>query len=86
MEDRPLRIRVGTNNPRALASALVGSPSVRSLSVDGNDLLAEVIDIATFRTALPRFAVQSGVTVHEIIPLDEDLESVFRYLVSRRHA
>ncbi len=86
MEDRPLRIRVGTNNARALASALVGSPSVRSLSVDGEDLLAEVVDIATFRTALPRFAVQSGVTVHEIIPLDEDLESVFRYLVSRRHA
>jgi ABC-2 type transport system ATP-binding protein len=86
MEDRPLRIRVGTNNARALASVLVGSPSVRSLSVDGNDLLAEVIDIATFRFALPKLAVQSGVTVHEIIPLDEDLESVFRYLVARRHA
>ena len=86
MEDRPLRVRVGTNEPRRLASALVGSESVRSLTVEGGDLLAEVIDIATFRRLLPRLGVDLGASIHEITPLDEDLESVFRYLVARRHA
>ncbi len=86
MEDRPLRVRVGTNEPRQLASALVGSESVRSLTVVGNDLLAEVVDIATFRRLLPRLGVDIGASIHEITPLDEDLESVFRYLVARRHA
>jgi ABC-2 type transport system ATP-binding protein len=86
MEDRPLRVRVGTNEPRRLASALVGSESVRSLTVEGDDLLAEVIDIATFRRLLPRLGVDLGASIHEITPLDEDLESVFRYLVARRHA
>ena len=86
MEDRPLRIRVGTNRPRQLASALVGSESVRSLTVEGSDLLAEVVDIATFRRLLPRLGVDIGASIHEITPLDEDLESVFRYLVARRHA
>ncbi len=86
MEDRPLRVRVGTNEPRRLASALVGSESVRSLTVEGSDLLAEVVDIATFRRLLPRLGVEVGASIHEITPLDEDLESVFRYLVARRHA
>jgi ABC-2 type transport system ATP-binding protein len=86
MEDRPLRVRVGTNEPRRLASALVGSESVRSLTVEGGDLLAEVVDIATFRRLLPRLGVEIGASIHEITPLDEDLESVFRYLVARRHA
>jgi ABC-2 type transport system ATP-binding protein len=86
MEDRPLRVRVGTNNARVLASALIGSPTVSSLTLTGDEILAEVVDIAAFRKLLPHLCVQTGTSVHEIVPMDEDLESVFRYLVSRRHA
>jgi ABC-2 type transport system ATP-binding protein len=86
MEDRPLRVRISTNNARLLAASLIGSPTVASLTVIDDDLLAEIVDISTFRRLLPRASVQAGVSVHEVVPLDEDLESVFRYLVARRHA
>ncbi len=85
MEDRPLRVRVGSSEPRQLASALFGSPSVSSLAIVDGSLLAEVKDIVTFRKLLPLVSVQNNISIHEIVPLDEDLESVFRYLVGRRH-
>ena len=37
-----------------------------------------------FRANVLGTAVAAGVRVTEIMPLDEDLESVFRYLVGRR--
>jgi ABC-2 type transport system ATP-binding protein len=40
--------------------------------------------VSPFRRRLPRLVRELGVRLLEMAPLDDDLESVFRYLVARR--
>ena len=85
MDDRPLRIKVGCSDPRTLASTLVRSSSVASITVDPDAVTAEVVDASTFRRLVAKACAESDIDLREVIPLDDDLESVFRYLVARRH-
>ena len=85
MDDRPHRIRLMTDSPRQLAAALIGTPAVIGAWVEGDDrLLVDTLDVQLFRSVIARAAVDSGARLYELLPLDDDLESVFRYLVGRR--
>jgi ABC-2 type transport system ATP-binding protein len=85
MDDRPHRIRLITDSPRQLASALIGTPAVVGAWVESDDkLLVDTLDVHMFRSVVARAAVDSGARLYELLPLDDDLESVFRYLVGRR--
>jgi ABC-2 type transport system ATP-binding protein len=85
MDDRPLRVRIRTDKPRPLASALVGGDSVVSVHVGGPDgeVLIETSDVARFRVEVLRVARHTDAHIRQIVPLDDDLESVFAYLVGR---
>jgi ABC-2 type transport system ATP-binding protein len=83
MDDRPHRLRVRTDRPRELAAALVGHGTVVGLHLDGETLLVDTDDVAAFRRAVAPQARDVGARLHELVPLDDDLESVFRYLVGR---
>lgn len=85
MDDRPLRVRVHCSDARAVASHLVRSSALSAVSVDGSALVVDVVEAGTFRKLIARTCAELDVDLQEIIPLDDDLESVFRYLVSRRH-
>ncbi|HEV8296515.1 MAG TPA: ABC transporter ATP-binding protein, partial [Acidimicrobiales bacterium] len=82
MDDRPLRLRVRTDKPRELASRLVAGPAAMGvrLAPDGT-VLVDTVDVAAFRRAIARDARDTGARLYEVAPLDDDLESVFRYLV-----
>ena len=85
MDDRPHRIRLVTDSPRQLAAALIGTPAVVGAWVEGEDrLLVDTLDVSLFRSSVAGAAVESGARLYELLPLDDDLESVFRYLVGRR--
>jgi len=84
MDDRPLRIRIGTSDPRRLATALVDQGLVNALSIDGTQLTIDTIDADTFGRRLAPIALSAGIRLNEVTPLDDDLESVFRYLVEGR--
>ena len=82
MDDRPHQIRVRTDRPAALAAALIGSEIAEGVRVTGPDSIeTEVIDVGRFRTTIARAAADLDATLVEVAPLDDDLESVFRYLV-----
>ncbi len=85
MDDRPLRIRVRCGDPRALASSLVRSPSVANLSIEDDAIVIDTVDAPTFRREVFKSCSALKISLHEVVPLDDDLESVFRYLVSRRY-
>lgn len=85
MDDRPLRIRVRCSDPRTLGSRLISSPSVSTLAVEPDAVVVDTIDAPTFRRELAKACVETNVRLREILPLDDDLESVFRYLVARRY-
>ena len=56
---------------------------MRAVSLRGEHLDVQVDDLGSFAVGLPRLARQHDVTILELSPSDESLESVFAYLVAR---
>ena len=85
MDDRPHRLRLRTDRPRELAGALLAAGTAMAVRVEDDDVvLVDTTDIAAFRRAVAPVARELGAHLRELVGLDDDLESVFRYLVSRR--
>ena len=84
MDDRAHRIRVGASDPRRLATALVERGLVSGLSIDDRNVMVDTLDVDAFGRQLASISVELGVRLTEVSPLDDDLESVFRYLVEGR--
>jgi ABC-2 type transport system ATP-binding protein len=85
MDDRPRRVRVTCSDPRGLAQALVAVPGTRSVEIDDDgsrSLVAQTSAPLEFHQAITSKAQAAQVRVFGIEGLDEDLESVFRYLMS----
>jgi ABC-2 type transport system ATP-binding protein len=84
MDDRPHRLRVRSDRPRALATGLLDTEAVVAVRLEGDDtVLVDTDQVARFRQAVAVVAQQAGARLLEVTPLDDDLESVFRYLVGR---
>jgi ABC-2 type transport system ATP-binding protein len=84
MDDRPLRVRVAADRPRELAAALVGHALVDGVSVSETELVVDTADVDRFGRHIAIVARSLGIRLSEVEPTDDDLESVFRYLVERR--
>jgi ABC-2 type transport system ATP-binding protein len=85
LDDRPHRIRLRSSDPLQLASGLMGSGTVSAVQTAGdNAIVIDTWTVSPFRRRLPRLSQELGVRLLEVAPLDDDLESVFRYLVARR--
>jgi len=84
MDDRAHRIRLGASDTRRLATALVDRGLVTALSIDEHNLLVDTVDVDALGRQLASITVELGVRLTEVSPLDDDLESVFRYLVEGR--
>ena len=85
LDDRPHRIRLRSSDPLRLASGLMGSGTVSAVQTAGdNAIVIDTWTVSPFRRRLPRLVQELGVHLLELAPLDDDLESVFRYLVARR--
>ena len=85
MDDRPRRFSVRTDRPSDLGAHLLGSRIASAVEVrpDGQ-LMVETGDAPRLRHELAPLAAHIGARLTELEPLDEDLESVFRYLVGPR--
>ena len=83
MTDRPHEFLVESSDNRVLAQALLGDTAVSGASLEGDRLTVRTDDFTRFTEQLPRIAQAARVTVTGLSPLDESLESVFEYLVSR---
>ena len=84
MDDRPHRIRIVADDPRRLAAELVGRGLVDGVAVRDHQLLADTSDVDAFGRAIAPVARSLGLRLREVQPTDDDLESVFRYLVELR--
>ncbi len=84
MDDRPHRIRLLVDNPRALAARLIAGGTAMAVRVEGESVVADTLDVDRFGRSVAPLARDAGVRLREVVPLDDDLESVFRYLVERR--
>jgi ABC-2 type transport system ATP-binding protein len=84
MTDKPRRIYVDTNDPRRLAAALITSTGILGVQLDGATVHIETSDAGDLARRLPAIAVEHSIGVTRVEPVDESLESVFRYLVEGR--
>jgi ABC-2 type transport system ATP-binding protein len=84
MDDRPHRIRVAADSARVLAAALVERDLVNGVSIAIDSLTVDTNDVDRFGRHIAMVAKECGVRLREVEPTDDDLESVFRYLVERR--
>jgi ABC-2 type transport system ATP-binding protein len=84
MDDRPMRIRVRTDRPRELAAALLEAGTAVGVRLDGDQVLElDTSDARALAHALAPVARDRGARLFEVLPLDADLEGVFRYVVQR---
>jgi ABC-2 type transport system ATP-binding protein len=89
MDDRPHRIRVRTDRARELATELIAHGGVLAVRLEpaiagrAPGVVVETTDAPGFRRAVARAAVTVDAQLLEVSPLDDDLDSVFRYLVAR---
>ena len=83
MTDRPVQYALQTSDNRTLAAVLMAQPSVRAVSLGTDHLDVQVDDLGSFAVGLPSLAKEHDVTLYELSPSDESLDSVFAYLVAR---
>jgi ABC-2 type transport system ATP-binding protein len=84
MDDRPHRIRLRSDGARRIVTRLLdGGAVVGARMLDEHAAVVDTVDAARFRRDVAVIAGEEGVRLQEVTPLDDDLESVFRYLVER---
>ncbi len=83
MTDRPHTFTLRSSNDRGLASALLAEPTIAGAALDGGLLTVRTNDFGAFSRAISGIARREQISLHELLPTDESLESVFSYLVRR---
>jgi ABC-2 type transport system ATP-binding protein len=83
MDDTPRHVLVKSADNRALASSLVALDSVNGVTFDSkrDELVVQTLQARELAAALPRLAKAASIRLHEVRPLDDSLESLFRELV-----
>ena len=82
MNDQPLRFRLTCTETRRVAAALVGGGLATGLEIKGDSIELTTTDAPLFRSQVAMVCKHYDARLYELSPLDEDLESVFRYLVA----
>ncbi len=84
MDDRPHRIRLRTDRPQEVAGRLLAARTIVGLDVvDVDTVVVETDRVHELRSTVAAVARDADARLWEVIPLDDDLDSVFRYLVGR---
>ena len=82
LDERPYKVRVASNDPRAMGSALIRLEEVDSIQVEADGSLVILSrNVQALQRSVPRLAKELGVRLLRVEPLDDSLESVFSYLV-----
>lgn len=85
MDDQPLRVRVTASNIAQVSAELIRSGVIQGCTVTGaNESEIMTKNIMQFRRDIAKICQATGSRLEGIAPLDDDLESVFRYLTGGR--
>lgn len=83
MEKHPMQILVRCDRPARLAARAFEEDGVveARLADDGKGLLIATRDADSFYLMLNRVVLDEGFAVETVMPVDEDVQSVYRYLI-----
>ena len=82
MTDRPHTFTLRSSDNRRLAAALIDREHVAAVAIEDGGLEVRTSDYGAFTAAIAGAIRDCEVTLYELRPSDESLESVFSYLVS----
>jgi ABC-2 type transport system ATP-binding protein len=84
IDTHPHRIRIVCNEYRRLATRIVAWDDVEGLGVlpDENALVVETRSPDAFYSRLPALSLEDGLEINSVYSDDDNLEAVFKYLVS----
>jgi ABC-2 type transport system ATP-binding protein len=83
MTDRPHSFTVRSSDDRRLARELLATPEVDAVNLHEGTLTVSTRDYGALTRSVAPAAQRAGVSLLELRPADESLESVFSYLVRR---
>jgi ABC-2 type transport system ATP-binding protein len=82
MEDQPHRFSIRCSDGRVMGTALMAHANTEGMElIDDHTVVVETKDVALFRHVVAAVAAKYGVRIHDLVTVDDDLDSVFRYLV-----
>ncbi|HLH08859.1 MAG TPA: ABC transporter ATP-binding protein [Terriglobales bacterium] len=83
VKDHPMQILVRCSNPAKLASQVFALDHVveAKINSDGQGLLVRTRDAEQFYLLLNRVAAQGVVDVEAVAPADDDVNSIYQYLI-----
>ena len=81
MEDQPHVIQITTNHPRKLGAALLEREVIDGITIEKEALNITTSQIDAFGRSIAPIAKELDISLSEVVPMDDDLESVFRYLI-----
>ena len=81
MTDRPHTFTLRSSDDRRLAALLIGQAHVAAISLREERVEVRTTDFHAFTATIARLSQEAGVTLLDLRPSDESLESVFAYLV-----
>jgi ABC-2 type transport system ATP-binding protein len=82
LDEQPYTVRVVSDSPRAMASALVEMDGIESVSMaEDGEVVVLSKNVEVLQRSVARVAKERGIRLLRVEPLDESLESVFSYIV-----
>jgi ABC-2 type transport system ATP-binding protein len=87
MQEHPMQILIRCNNPQELAAKVFEQHSAVEAQIhkDGGGLLIKTRDADKFYLMLNHIA-QNGVSIESVAPADDDVNSVYEYLIGSEEA
>jgi len=88
VKEQPMQILVRCDRPAALASRLFAQDHVveAKIAADGKGLLLRTRDADGFYLLLNRVILDSGLEIESVAPADDDVNSVYQYLIGAEGA
>lgn len=84
MDDRPHRIKVSVDAPARVGARFIEHGIAVGVRVVDDGLVVDTLDADRFGRSVAAITRDEGARLRGLEPLDDDLESVFRYLVEGR--
>jgi ABC-2 type transport system ATP-binding protein len=86
VKDHPMEILVRCDRPALLASRLFQQDHVVEAGIedDGKSLLIRTRDADRLYLALNRVVLEDGLEVESVAPADDDVGSVYQYLIGEK--
>jgi ABC-2 type transport system ATP-binding protein len=83
VKEQPMQIFVACDQPSLLAARLFQQDHVVEAKLSTNGLLLRTKDADGFYLLLNRVILETGLEVESVAPADDDVNSVYQYLIGR---